>query len=549
MINLDILIKLLEDAMPSEDGVFSIDEKIMSKKQARKLKLRKKRRAEKKAQQKKAEEQEKQAEETSKEEIEDFGSNELIVYENPTEDEYDQVSEDFQPHIAKLKNLLETHQQEVFDAMKKWESAGKDKPCPPEVWDLLNASITNLKNNVAQEVQTIDVEKLADPEIQILDRYMTGLEGYIEKVTQQVMAIKPNLVEDDFKAPVAQDSTEMTTTTQTTTTGTGLVPAQSTALTTTSTSVDVTPLIDDDDEEDKDKRKKKKLVDYEGFMKNFSSWQKALKGLIDGLGNILKAIINGAKAIVGLASNVADFLNDNLFNFLTSPLARDFVKSLMYTNPITAMIFDGDFGKIDLAGNIHNKAKSILNKGKNLGKDSFKNMLKDKSKYDDRTFPKDLDNKTLKELRRDFYSNKNIVDCINVSYNHPEVNINYKSQLKREVDNITKAFKDKKIEAARKSFQKIIRILNDVCDSMDWKLPRDWKWFVKYIKAKGHTTKEWKKIEDKSKEKVKEEPQLIPKDQMDDFAKRVAAEMRKQQKQESYSVVSKLERLLEEAER
>ena len=81
MFILEDLIHVLNEALDEE--LFSIDEKIMTKRQARKKKLRAKRRAEKKAAQKA--EQEKQSQE--QENQEQSTGTALVVYQEPQQDE------------------------------------------------------------------------------------------------------------------------------------------------------------------------------------------------------------------------------------------------------------------------------------------------------------------------------------------------------------------------------------------------------------------------------------------------------------------------------
>ena len=139
MLNLENFMKLLEDAMPSGDGM-SLNEKIMSKKAARRR--RKKIAAAKKA----AEEAKKQEIEQSKEEKEKQKEpgTALVVYE-PQQDEYDTISEIFQNTISSLDKAMETHQKEIEQAMGMWQQSGEDKQCPEEAWNIMNTSINNFK--------------------------------------------------------------------------------------------------------------------------------------------------------------------------------------------------------------------------------------------------------------------------------------------------------------------------------------------------------------------------------------------------------------------
>lgn len=546
MLDLENFMKLLEDAMPSEDGVFSIDEKIMSKKAARRRRLRAKKLAQKKAQQQAELEKEQEQNVENSEEKQEGTGTALVVYQDVS-DEYDQITEQFTNVIQILDQANEKHKQEVEQAMGIWKQAGEDSQCPEDAWNMLNTSINNYRNTVDQAVATLDLEKLQQPELQILDRYLTGINGYIEKASQQIMAAKPNLVEADFKAPAVQQDGELVTQTGTdvaTTTGTALVPATGTAVAT----VDTTPLEEPEEEKD-DKRKRKNLVSYKRFWDNFKTLKDALDALCQGLKVVWDAIKKGAKALAGLALQPISFLNDKLFAFLTSPLAKDIVKTFMYANPITKMLFDGDFGKLGIGlDKIHdavNKAIQIGNKG---GKgDPTKQNKED---YTERKLPKSLDGKTLKQLKREFYSNKALVDLINVSYNHPEVKIQDKADLKKYTTSIKRAIDTKNVETIRSKFKSLIKTCDKICDYMDWVKPRDWQNLItKYLKAKGNTDKEEEKIKKKNSPKKNGETKKdnISDDAIDQIVDKLA---KKLQNQEAYTEerFTRLEKLLEEAE-
>lgn len=545
MLDLENFMKLLEDAMPSEDGVFSIDEKIMSKKAARRRRLRAKKLAQQKAQQQAELEKEQEQNVENSEEKQEGTGTALVVYQDVS-DEYDQITEQFTNVIQILDQANEKHKQEVEQAMGIWKQAGEDSQCPEDAWNMLNTSINNYRNTVDQAVSTLDLEKLAQPELQILDRYLTGINGYIEKASQQIMAAKPNLVEADFKAPAVQQDGELVTQTGTdvaTTTGTALVPATGTAVAT----VDTTPLEEPEEEKD-DKRKRKNLVSYKRFWDNFKTLKDALDALWQGLKVVGDAIKKGAKALAGLALQPISFLNDKLFAFLTSPLAKDIVKTFMYANPITKMLFDGDFGKLGIGlDKIHDalhKATQIGNKG---GKgDPTKQNKED---YTERKLPKSLDGKTLKQLKREFYSNKALVDLINVSYNHPEVKIQDKADLKKYTTSIKRAIDTKNVETIRSKFKSLIKTCDKICDYMDWVKPRDWQNLITKFLAKGNTDKEEEKIKKKNAPKKNGETKKdnISDDAIDQIVDKLA---KKLQNQEAYTEerFTRLEKLLEEAE-
>ena len=545
--------KLLEEALSEE----SLDEKIMSKKKARRLRAKKRAAIKaKQEQQKKELEQAKQAEETEQEN-EETGTA-LVAFEEPKNDQfadYDEVSEVFKKAMEYFGPQLEKHKADIDKAMQMWQSAGKDKACPQEAWDILNNSINQLKSELETFINQTDFEKLPEPELLITDKVVTGLNGYIEKAQQEVMAIKPNLVEDDFKAPAEVQNTEVTTTqsTELTTTeqpqeqtGTSLVPSQNQE-----------PKEQDKKQIDKDKRNKKKIVNYETFWKGFKDTYISLDGLVKGLKTILGVIGKGVSSIINLASQPLSWIDDRIWGFLTSPVAKDFIKTLAYSNPLTAFIFDGKLGSFGIGNainKVHNATRSVIEKGKTVGK---KDITKEKPEnYTARKFPKSLEGLTLKKLRREFYSNKALIDCINVAYNHPEVKAEDKAILEKNATQFGRNIKTKKLEQAKKNFNTIIATLNNICDYMEWMKPFDWQNILtKYVKASGNTEKEQKKIDKKRQPKKKqtEEPKqmgMFTKEQWDKLSDEEKAKypkgIRDLYQQESYKVNTKnLNKLLE----
>ena len=491
--------KLLEEALSEE----SLDEKIMSKKKARRLRAKKRAAIKaKQEQQKKELEQAKQAEETEQEN-EETGTA-LVAFEEPNNDQfadYDEVSEIFKKAMEYFGPQLEKHKADIDKAMQMWQSAGKDKACPQEAWDILNNSVNQLKSELETFINQTDFEKLPEPELLITDKVVTGLNGYIEKAQQEIMAIKPNLVEDDFQAPAEVQNTEVATT-------------QSTELTTTEQPQEQTgtSLVPNQNQEpkDKDKRNKKKIVNYETFWKGFKDTYISLDGLVKGLKTILGVIGKGVSNIINLASQPLSWIDDRIWGFLTSPVAKDFIKTLAYSNPLTAFIFDGKLGSFGIGNainKVHNATRSVIEKGKTVGK---KDITKEKPEnYTARKFPKSLEGLTLKKLRREFYSNRALIDCINVAYNHPEVKAEDKAILEKNATQFGRNIKTKKLEQAKKNFNTIIATLNNICDYMEWMKPFDWQNILtKYVKASGNTEKEQKKI-DKKRQPKKKQKKLI----------------------------------------
>lgn len=527
MPNYKDLIDLLETAL-SED---SLDEKIMTKEQARRRKKRlAKKRAERKARQLAKKEQEK---EQSKETENNETGTVLIEYK-PSSNTDEDLTEAAKEIIKQINELLNTHKAELEQADKIWEQSGKDKACPQEAWDIYNNSVNKLKQGLQNILGTINQEQLTELDCLAIDTLLTPTNGYLEKASQVVLSIKPNLTEDDFKAPSIEPEKEQST---------ALTPTTSTELTTTSTEITPSQNKEVTKQEPVDNRRNKRnLVTYDKFKTLNKGLFGSLESLKNSVGNLLDSILKGPKAVIAILAHPTDLIGDKVWNFLTSPLANDIVKTLMYSNPITAMIFDGKLGSLgiaDLFKGIHDKAKNGLKKLQQGNK-------KNPEDYTSKGLPKSLENKTLKELYNEFYGNKDLVDLINVSYNHPEVKIEDKANLQKLTTDIGKAFNTKSTDKVKSNFKKLLELCENICSYMDWVKPSQWKNLVtKFVVAKGNTEEEQDKINKKSKEKPQEEtkPELS-----DEAINKIADAIIKKQKGESYTITTKLNKLLETAE-
>ena len=577
----------------------SLNEKIMSKKQARILRKKKRAALKRKQQAQQNQQETPQESDVIDAEIVDDGGDDnndniendnneeptpgtaLVVYQEPTNDafeDYSEVTEEFKKFLETLKSLMEQYKTDCSSAVQLWQRAGKDSSCPQEAWDNLNTAIITLKEGVTQLIETTNTDNFAEPEVILLDRFMTGFNGYIEKAEQEIMAVKPNLVEDDFKAPATTSGTDVTTTDDKSTalaltnktdnannSETDVEPAQSTKVTKAKKS---------------NNKDKSNLVSYENFMKGFKPLNNKFGEL---LGKVIPALINGAlegaKKLISLALNPLDWFDDALFGFLNSPIANDFVKTLMYSNPLTAMIFDGKFGKFgisDKLNGLHQKAKNAIQKGKGISDPVKANP----ENYDERHFPKNVSKMTLKELKRNLYGNKAVVDCINVSYNHPEVRKQDKADLQKNCQDFAKKLKQKNIDVLRKDLSNIIDTLTDICDYMSWTKPSQWQGLTKlYVKTFGGRTeieqKQINKLANKTKSnktelitKIKNDAQtyiksyqkqvntkeLPPQSDIEDFLINDKGyhktDVQKAFKNESYiiPIVQKLTKLIEQAE-
>lgn len=451
----------------------------------------------------------------SSEEQTDNG-NALVVYEEIEPEDSEELTPEFVALMQKFEQIGLEHDKEFNACKQAWSSAG-DVPCPADIWNRLDQDYQKLKEETDNALSEADVEKFTANELQILDRFITAFNGYIEKLGQEIKAYKPDLIDkDDFNAPAKADSTEVAevddksaeiTTTDSTEVGNGEGSDTEAPSRTTN-------------KNDKNKRKKENLLTYKFFLKTIKPIEDSLKGLNRGLEIIKRGLLNGVKALPGLVLEPASWLNDKLFAFLTSPIATDFIKTFAYSNPLTAMIFDGKFGNLGLdtpIKKIHDLTKKAIDGTKNLVKDTFE----DKEKYDNRRFPKkDFNKLPLRQLEREYRSNKDVVNCINVSFNHTDVPLEYKAELHKYCLALDKAFQGKQITEVRNNLSKLFTTLNKICDAMNWAKPADWGNFVvKWTKVKGNTEQELAKIQKKAQSIDKEETEKL----ISDMSKMVAA--------------------------
>lgn len=538
--NIEELLKDIDEALSSINEE-TIDEKIMTKKQARRKKLlRAKRRAEKQARlqaekeaQQKAEQEKQQASDNDVIEgeiVDDFSEfsddeknniinavikeyqedntegvsngTSLVVYQEPnTQEDYTEITEEFLAIGEKLDAIAKTYIESCKAGMQEWEHAGKDKACPPETWEKLNTAIQTFKNETLQTIENTDLDKLAQPELILLDRYSTALNGYLEKAEQEIMAAKPNLTEDDFKAP-------------TTTTGSDVVTTddkQSTALTITggddngnTTNTKVTKSKTNKPKIKDDTKHQHKLVTYGTWIKTFKPMNNAFGEILTALGRCLAD--KTVKTLATLALAPTEWITDTVFGFLTSPVAHDFVKTLMYSNPLTAMIFDGKLGKFGIGGTIekvHNALKKKLGDARAANDPTKKN---NKDNLTQRGFPKDISKMNLRQLKDALYGNRDFCECINIAFNHQDVTEKDKAALRKYTQGFDKAIKSKDASVARANLKELIELCDDICDNMSWEKPSDWRVLsrlagvTKDAGKRGATNDELRKILSKKKD-------------------------------------------------
>ena len=477
-----VLQELLE-TLDKASETLTLDEKIMSKRVARKQALRRKRRAEAKAQKQQNNQEVNNNEVNNTEEKVDI-KNSLIVYDENKANSSDQTdySEGFLDLIQKIDGARKKFEENCNKADEIWKQAGDDQPCPQQAWDMFMQALTEFQKDIETLLQT-DVSSFGVEELQTLETFTTAIDGYITKSNQQLMAIKPNLsledLEDKSTSIVPSNSTS-------------IVSQQSTALTTVKgtdvETVDVSPLTDEPEKTKRvDIRSRKKIITREQFHGTWEKTKNILTGLKDAIGKLLKTGYIAFKKF----KKPIDWFGEKLWLFITSPLARNLLKMFMYVNPLTKMIFDGDFGTFGF--------KKDLQKLKDLIGKKLDDAAKPAIERDKKDLPKDISNAKFKDIKKEFYGNKALIDLVNVSYNHPKVTTGDKAVLKKSAKDTARMIKLKRPDEAKKSFSELLRVCNKICDYMDWDKPIQWQNLITKFKAKGTTDREEKQIKKKMK--------------------------------------------------
>lgn len=442
-----------------------LNEKITTKKALRRKRRKQRQLAKQKAQQEK-EQQEKDEIEQNKEDNQP--KQEIIKYDpNYMEEVVTDYSDNFKQFIKLFNDLITKYGPQIAKGAQIWASKGQNQPCPQEAYDILMNAIKGLQ----QEAQTLMEQTLPqlqegmhDQEIEYIQVQLTALNGYLEKKSQLIESIHPEDVlegEEEEKALTSEIS--------------GLLPdGQHNPQT-----------------QDKDDKKYKNVLYYE-------DWAKSNRDTDE----IWKKVEDNEKELAGLGwgdfikknLHPVDWFGDKLWATITSPLAKDIVKAIMYCNPISAALFDGYIAGFGIKQSLENIGKWRAERKQEKEKAREK---KPESFYDKRHIPKDISNLKLNELYNELHGNEELVGWINAGFNHSDVTTDHKYYLRKYVRDFERAFKNKKVDDARKAFNNIIQTVTEVCDYMDWKTYKDLQ--KAQLEATGNTKEEISKVAKKTK--------------------------------------------------
>lgn len=547
MFILEDLIHVLNEALDEE--LFSIDEKIMTKRQARKKKLRAKRRAEKKAAQKA--EQQKKAQEQDKQESQDQDKRvkqELIIYDEKSSaaQQPKQFSEQFQKWKQLITQIIAKYGEMLKQADAIWQKTGVDKACPQEAYELYQQAIKGIKTDLEQILQPEYLEGMHEQELEYISTFCTAINGFLEKKAQLIQGLHP---EQYVQGEQTQEITG-----------------------------DVTPLLTDNNKQQfvtktQDKTKVNDLLDYDKWLKSNKKLNDLWKNIED-----TQNTVNGMDIAKFIANNnPLTWFGQSVWAFINSPLGTDIVKMFMYINPLTKMLFDGDFGDFGIKKNLDNLKKGIATLKEKAKQANDKSKQKDKNFYNYRGIPKDVSKLNLEDLKREFYGNQMFVNWVNTCYNHPDTDLQDSLDVRNMVKNIKRGFKEEDRQKVIKHFKSLIDKINEIADYNSWNDKESFEnAYNEAMKDINRQEKQDKRIaktkknnQDNQKQKALSNIKLqinaikdfndgqgtqVTKDQIKQhlidkgFSSALIDQALKDEMGESYFKISKLEKLLEAAE-
>ena len=464
--------ELLEGIEPVNEE--SIDEKIMSKRKARRLK-RKRAAAEKKAQEQKAQPKDDAIE---AELVDDGGSgsddnggddnkdsNEdgdkdfkaLIVYDKKyatvQEEQPTDYSESFKKVIGLINEILTKYGPMFEKANETWKNAGKNKACPPDAFKLFNDAIEGCQKEFNELADNLP-DDMYDEEYNYIEMQLEAANKFLEDYGKAIKALHPEEIENlpDNIQDEVDKATDVATTDD------------------EKTGTDVSKKDDKFKTTAHKNEKGKDLITYEEFGKSVDKLNKVWRGMTEAEKELSQT--SWPEFIKKL--NPVDWFEDRIWSFITSRVVNDLIKTLMYSNPITAMIYDGDIIDFGIKNGLQ-KLKQQREKQKAARDKKKAEKEKKKEFYDNRHLPKDLSKLTLDELKAEFYGNNVFVALVNAAYNHPDTGEDDSVAIETYVNNIEQGFKSGAREHVIKNFTYLIKKLNEVADYHEWNTPKDFE--------------------------------------------------------------------------
>lgn len=384
-----------------------LDEKITSKRAALKQKLRAKRRAEKKAEKK----IEKKASETKTKETKQQTA--LAIYDEKALEIKD-FSEAFKTLRELIVKFLEQYYQEYTQAEEEFKRAGESNS---QIHEKYVAALTNLKNALTQFTENEYpkyVDQITDLEYEQVNNFLNAVSKYVENQEQANNLLVTTKEDVTDVADVEEDQ---------------ILSLEDKLL---------------GNKEQKSKRDKAtvKIITY-------ADWAKQVGNKFDTFGQMLQGIKKAFYNIGVFVNNLTAVLWNPIVEFFNIPVARDFLKTFMLANPFTAMLFNGDFGKFDLKIPVRKNYED--------------------TKLDKQGIPQDIDKLKTNQIKKEFYTNKKLINHINNLYNTELTSIKEKADLKKKYLAVHNSFKKKLDDKTIKNnFSSLINLVNNLGNELNW---------------------------------------------------------------------------------
>lgn len=485
-------LKIILDIAEGNDSqeLLNLQEKITTK-QA----LRKKRRRARKLRQKMAQ-QSQQTQEPQQEDPTDVQNTDVTnldgkIEENTSIVVYDedvatkmQHSQQFLTIMEALTVLAQTWGQQWDAVCNKFRSLG-DKGVTQEIID----EFTNLLDDLGKQTKQLVDNKVTPAknelyveEVEYLSNVFEALNSGIEKYQKAVDMLHAEDLLDDQQLDALEDKLDQ----------------QLPALT---TGGEVTTTEEPEEEEDDGSRKETDLITYDMWAGGVETPNQIWMQVRHSLDEVKKMPFT--QFVTTCAKGLAGWFGDQITKLITSPVVKDAFKTLFYSNPITAMIWDGDFGKFNPIEDLFKGIKTLAS--------TMKKEEESQDKLNKYGLPEDVSKWKLNKLRAFYYGNKNFVDLVNLCYNHIEVDLQDKKALYQNTKTATTQFEgaDPKRDLIVKCITEIIQYLVKICEYQRWNSTTIIeKVLTNYNKKHyklGNTQKQIDKITDKTKEQEQEE--------------------------------------------
>ena len=443
---LGMLLDIAEGNVSDTNGLQNLQEKIVSKKA-----LRRKRRAQRKAAQLKAQ-QTKEQETQQPQEQENQQSTELTTQENTSPENLEGKIEDNGQLVVYDENVQATfvHSKQFLAIMQalmslaqtwgqKWDAscnkfkARGDQGATPEIIDELQNLLDEIDHGINQIVKNqivLNSKELYVEEVDYLTNVLEAMGSAIEKFQQFVDTLHAEDLVDDNT--IAQLDAKLDN---------ALVPQE-------------------DEEEVEAEEDDQTLIKWDQVAGGLQGPMQIWVATRNSLNEISK--MPWAQFITKVGKGLVGWFPEQIVKIITSKVAKDAFKALFYSNPLTAMIWNGDFGEI-------NPIKDIVNGVKDLYK-SMQQKKEDEDKYNQYGLPEDITNWNFNKLKAFYYANYTFVNLVNLSYVHKDVDLKDKRILYQNTTSLQKLFEkqDGTRDQIVKELTAVIECLNKICKYNKW---------------------------------------------------------------------------------